>query len=51
MFPLGWVFGAMNWPVFHGWGLAHGAFIVAWPLLTLISWCLIRVMRFQSTKK
>jgi hypothetical protein len=21
MFPLGWIFGAMNWPVFHSWGL------------------------------
>ena len=42
MFPLGWLFGVMNWSVFHSWGLIHGSFIVAWPLLTLISWGLIR---------
>ena len=42
MFPLGWLFGIMNWPVFHSWGLVHGSFIVAWPLLTLISLGFIR---------
>jgi hypothetical protein len=48
MFPLGWLFGTMNWPMFHAWGLAHGAFIIAWPLLTLISWVVIRVMRMLA---
>jgi len=35
--PLGMIFDRMNWPVFHSWGLAHGSFLIAWPLLTLFS--------------
>jgi len=45
MFPLGWVYGVRNWPVFHSWGLVHGAFMIAWPLLTLVSWGVIRGAR------
>jgi hypothetical protein len=37
MAPLGALFNAMNWPLFHTWALAHGSFLFAWPLLTLIS--------------
>jgi hypothetical protein len=33
MFPLGKLFDAMDWPLFHTWGLAHGSFVLAWPLL------------------
>jgi hypothetical protein len=40
--PLGALFEAMHWPVFHGWGLAHGAFIVAWPLLSILSFAGLR---------
>jgi hypothetical protein len=36
MFPLGMLFNDMNWPLFHSWALAHGSFILAWPLLTLL---------------
>ena len=38
--PLGALFDRMNWPVFHGWGLIHGSFIIAWPLLT---WLLLKL--------
>ena len=38
MIPLAMIFDAMDWPLFHGWGLAHGSFIIAWPLLTWISY-------------
>jgi hypothetical protein len=36
MWPLGALFGRMNWPVFHLWGLAHGSFVLAWPLLSAL---------------
>jgi len=48
MFPLGIVFDSMNWPLFHSWGLAHGSFILAWPLLTLLSFGVARAMRRLS---
>jgi hypothetical protein len=51
MFPLGWLFGIMNWPVFHGWGLVHGAFMVAWPALALVSWVLVSLMRTRGKSK
>ncbi len=37
MFPLGKLFDAMDWPLFHTWGLAHGSFLLAWPLLAFAS--------------
>ncbi|MBS1802195.1 MAG: hypothetical protein JST28_02450 [Acidobacteria bacterium] len=37
MIPLSMLFDAMNWPLFHTWGLAHGSFILAWPMLTILS--------------
>lgn len=37
MWPVGWLFGQMGWPMFHGWGLAHGAFVIAWPTLSLLT--------------
>jgi hypothetical protein len=40
MFPLGMLFDDMKWPLFHSWALAHGSFILAWPLLTLLTWAL-----------
>lgn len=43
MWPLGALFSAMHWPVFHGWGLAHGAFIVAWPLLSILSFAVLQL--------
>ncbi len=43
MWPLGALFEAMHWPVFHGWGLAHGAFVVAWPLLSILVFAIMRL--------
>jgi len=48
MFPLGMLFDSMNWPLFHSWGLAHGSFILAWPLLTLVCFGVARAMRHLS---
>jgi hypothetical protein len=42
MFPLGALFNAMNWPLFHGWALAHGSFVIAWPLLTVVGFLILR---------
>jgi len=44
MIPLAMLFDAMDWPLFHSWGLVHGSFIIAWPLLTLISFVIVRVV-------
>jgi hypothetical protein len=38
---------AMEWGLFTGWGLAHGSFIIAWPLLTLASYGAIRAIRHR----
>jgi hypothetical protein len=43
MAPLGMLFDRMNWPLFHTWGLVHGSFIFAWPILTLMSFGVIRL--------
>ena len=40
LFPIAALFDSMNWPMFHSWGMAHGAFIFAWPLTTLIAFVL-----------
>ena len=43
MIPLAMLFDAMNWPLFHSWGLAHGSFLIAWPALAAVSFGLIRI--------
>lgn len=37
MFPLAMLFDRMQWPVFDSGELAHITFLVAWPMLTLLS--------------
>ena len=44
MFPLGFLFGAMNWPTFHSWGLMHGGFFSAWPTLSLVSFATLSLV-------
>jgi hypothetical protein len=44
MIPLSMIFDKMNWPLFHSWGLAHGSFLLAWPLLTLLSFAGIEIL-------
>jgi hypothetical protein len=52
MAPLGMLFDAMNWQLFHTWGLAHGSFLFAWPLLTLTSFIVITAFRLaRKTRK
>jgi hypothetical protein len=36
MFPLASFFDAINGPLFHSWGLAHGSFLFAWPVLGIV---------------
>jgi len=38
LWPLGCAFRVMNWGVFNPWGLAHGSFMIAWPLLSVLSY-------------
>ncbi len=44
MVPLARLFDAMNWAVFDTWGLAHGSFVFAWPMLAYISFYLLRIL-------
>lgn len=44
MWPVGWLFGQMGWPMFHGWGMAHGAFVIAWPVLSLLVLAVLLVL-------
>lgn len=37
MWPLGYVYGVLNWPTFHSWGLVHGSFFSAWPTLSIVA--------------
>ena len=36
LIPLMAVFDAMDWPIFHSWGIWHDSIIVAWPALALV---------------
>lgn len=52
LFPLGAYFNQNGWPVFHTWGLAHGSFIIAVPVLgfpvfVLLGWLLGLSFRMQ----
>ena len=44
MVPLARLFDAMNWAVFNTWGLAHGSFVFAWPMLSYLSFYLLRML-------
>ena len=33
--PISVLFDYMSWPVFHSWGMAHGAIWFAWPVTTV----------------
>jgi hypothetical protein len=50
MIPLAMLFDFMNWPLFHSWGLAHGSFIFAWPLLALASFGVVQAIRHRLSK-
>ena len=44
MWPLAALFGANNWPIFHSWGLMHGAFMIAWPVLSGLTFVVLRFL-------
>jgi len=48
MWPLGLLFDKMNWAVFHSWGLAHGSFFIAWPLLAWAVYLVLTAL-FRTT--
>jgi hypothetical protein len=42
MLPVALLFNAMHWPLLGGWAMGHVGFVVAWPVLTLLSfWALV----------
>jgi hypothetical protein len=45
MWPLGYVYGALNWPTFHSWGLLHGGFFSAWPTLSTFTFLALGYVR------
>lgn len=54
LWPVGWLFGAMGWPMFHGWGLAHGSFVLAWPVLSVatfaVGWLVLRLRNKRASR-
>ena len=46
MIPLIWISEAMNWGIFSGWAVWHGTFLLAWPPLSLLSYGLLRGIRW-----
>jgi hypothetical protein len=45
MIPLAALFDAADWPVFHTWGLVHGSFLIAWPVLAGLSFAVGRGLK------
>lgn len=45
MLPLGTLYEVLRWPTFHGWGIMHGAFISAWPTLSIFTFLVLGYMR------
>ena len=43
------VFDRQQWPVFHSWGMAHGAFLVAWPFLSFLAYRAIVFLKSDVT--
>src|SRR5258708_7921686 len=41
LMPLAWLFGAMNWPTYHSWGLIHGGSFSAIPSLSIAAYSLL----------
>jgi hypothetical protein len=41
MVPLASLFDWMRWPHFNAWSLAHGAFVLAWPLMTCMAFPIV----------
>jgi hypothetical protein len=50
MAPLAVISQRMQWGLFTGWGLAHGGFIFAWPVLTLVSFLVLALFWGRSNK-
>ena len=44
LWPIGWVFSALSLSTFHGWGWAHGGWLIAWPLLSLLTFAALFVV-------
>src|SRR5215475_2898667 len=45
MWPLGYLYGVLNWPTFHSWGLLHGGFFSAWPTLSILTFLALGYVR------
>lgn len=46
MGPLAYVYGVLNWPTFHSWGLLHGGLFSAWPTLSICTFLAVGYVRF-----
>jgi len=45
MWPLGDLYGVLNSPTFHSWGLLHGGFFSAWPTLSILTFLALGYVR------
>jgi len=50
MEPLAHFFDKMDWPLFQSGELAHATFIIAWPLLALLSFGLMKAVMLLWSK-
>lgn len=45
LWPVGWLFDVLHLPVLHSWGIAHGGYVLAWPLASaaffLVAWAFV----------
>jgi hypothetical protein len=44
MIPHGMIFDRMNWPLFNSWALIHGSAMIAWPVLTFLSFRIVEAV-------
>jgi hypothetical protein len=51
MWPLGLLFERQHWGVFHPWGLAHGSFLIAWPLFGYVVSRLLVLLPFFRERR
>jgi hypothetical protein len=45
------IFDTMNWPMFHSWGMAHGAIIYALPVCLAVAFALLYSVRRLLSRK
>ena len=50
MWPLATISGQNNWPIFRNWDLIHGTFAIAWPVLSGLTYAVLRFILVPTAK-